>query len=92
MAVAPPEGMPSVSIGKKAPLESALLAPSGAARPSGAPWPNISGRLETAFSMPYDTKEEIEEDAPGKVPMKNPTTEPFRNAKRQALISSQLGR
>ena len=45
IAVVPPPGMPSVSSGTSAPPESALLAPSGAATPSGAPCPNFSGML-----------------------------------------------
>jgi hypothetical protein len=44
--------MPSVSSGTSAPPVSALLAPSGAATPSGTPVPNFSGCLETAFSKP----------------------------------------
>jgi hypothetical protein len=52
IAVVPLPGMPRVSSGTSAPPVSALLAPSGAATPSMAPWPNSSGCLETAFSMP----------------------------------------
>ncbi len=51
-AVDEPLGMPNVSKGRRAPPVSALLAPSGAARPSGAPCPNLSGCRETAFSIP----------------------------------------
>ena len=52
IAVVPLPGMPSVSSGTMAPPVSALLAPSGAATPSIAPWPNSCGCLDTAFSMP----------------------------------------
>ena len=43
-------GMPRVSSGMKELLAAALLADSGAATPSMAPWPNRSGCFETRFS------------------------------------------
>ena len=44
------DGMPSVSIGMNEVCEAALLAASGAATPSTAPLPKISGVLEIFFS------------------------------------------
>ena len=43
-------GMPSASIGTKAPVEAALLAVSGPATPATAPLPNSSGCFDTRFS------------------------------------------
>jgi hypothetical protein len=43
-------GIPSVSSGMKDVCALALLADSGAATPSTAPFPNSCGRLETYFS------------------------------------------
>ena len=49
-AVTGPVGMPSASIGTKAPVEAALLADSGPATPATAPLPNSSGCFEMRFS------------------------------------------
>ncbi len=49
-AVVAEPGMPSVSIGTMAPAEAALLADSGPATPSMAPWPNSPGWRDTFFS------------------------------------------
>jgi hypothetical protein len=43
-------GIPKANIGRYAPMTELLLAASGDATPSGAPWPNFSGCLEMAFS------------------------------------------
>ncbi len=43
MAALAVPGVPSVSNGTMAPLAAALLALSGPATPSMAPWPNFSG-------------------------------------------------
>ena len=44
-------GSPRVSIGTRVPAAEALLAASGPATPSIAPWPNSSGCLESFFSV-----------------------------------------
>ncbi len=49
-AVIGPVGMPSASIGTKAPVEAELLADSGPATPATAPLPNCSGCFEMLFS------------------------------------------
>jgi hypothetical protein len=49
-AVTGPVGIPSASIGTKAPVEAELLADSGPATPATAPLPNSSGCLEMRFS------------------------------------------
>ena len=51
-AVTGPVGMPSAIIGMKAPVAAALLADSGAATPSIAPWPKRSGVFDKRRSMP----------------------------------------
>ena len=43
-------GMPSVSVGMKAVWAAALLAASGAATPSIAPWPKRDGSFASFFS------------------------------------------
>ena len=43
-------GMPSVISGMNAPPAAALLADSGPATPSIAPWPNRSGVFDSRFS------------------------------------------
>ncbi len=45
------DGTPSVRSGTNDVCAPALLAASGAATPSTAPWPNSSGRLDIFFSM-----------------------------------------
>src|ERR1051326_5939405 len=91
-AVVPEPGMTSVSNGTSAPPVSELLAPSGAATPSTAPLPNSAGRLDPAFSTPYEMNEAMVEPAPGSTPIRNPSTEPFTNAKRQSFRSCTVGR
>ena len=44
-------GSPRDSIGTRVPAAEALLAASGPATPSMAPWPNSSGCLESRFSV-----------------------------------------
>ena len=44
-------GRPSVSSGTSTPVADALLAASGPATPSIAPWPNSSGCLLSFFSI-----------------------------------------
>ena len=44
-------GRPSASIGTSTPAAAALLAASGPATPSMAPWPNSSGFCDSRFSM-----------------------------------------
>ena len=46
MAVGGANGMPSTNSGMKADWQAALLADSGPATPSMAPWPNFSGWRE----------------------------------------------
>src|SRR6185312_9393526 len=90
-AVVPEPGIPSVSSGTSAPPVSELFAPSGAATPSTAPLPNSSGRRDTAFSTPYEMNEAMVEPAPGRTPIRNPSTEPCTNAKRQSFRSWSVG-
>ena len=45
------DGMPKVSNGTNEPTEAALFADSGPATPSMAPLPNISGVLDSRFSI-----------------------------------------
>jgi hypothetical protein len=51
MAAVADVGMPRVSSGISTPAAAALLAASGPATPSIAPWPNSSGCLESFFSV-----------------------------------------
>ncbi|OJU36890.1 MAG: hypothetical protein BGN94_04130 [Rhizobiales bacterium 68-8] len=50
IAISALPGMPSVSSGMKEVCAPALLAASGPATPSTAPWPNSCGRREIFFS------------------------------------------
>jgi hypothetical protein len=50
-AVVPDPGMPSVRSGTSAPVVDELLAASGPATPSIAPWPKCSGYFESRFSI-----------------------------------------
>jgi len=53
ITVVPDLGTPSVTIGMRAPTEAALLAASGAARPSIVSFPKRSSSLENCFSLLY---------------------------------------
>ena len=75
-----------------APAEAALLADSGPATPSMAPWPNSSGCRETFFSTVYERNEAIVAPAPGRIPMKKPSTLPRSIAQRERIQSAVDGR
>ena len=62
------DGSPSVSNGTSTPAAAALLAASGTATPSIAPWPKRSGSLLNRFSMAYDTKVGITVPPHGRTP------------------------
>ena len=91
-AVVPDPGMPRVIIGMRAPTLEALLAASGAARPSIAPLPNSSGCLEKLFSLLYAISAAIVPPAPGKAPMKNPSGVARRMAGQERFQSSLVKR
>ena len=92
VAVAGDEGMPSARNGIIAPPVAALFAASGPATPSMRPVPNSSGRFDRRFSIAYDTKVEMMCAAPGKMPMKKPTTEPRGIGPAERRQSSRVGR
>ena len=50
IAVVPEPGIPTVNNGTKAPTAAELFAVSGAAKPSMAPFPNLSGFFDNCFS------------------------------------------
>ena len=74
IAVVPEPGMPSVSSGTKDPVQAALFALSGAARPFTDPFPNCSlSSGEAKFrSTAYPRNDAIVAPAPGITPIKNP--------------------
>ena len=76
MAGTAPEGRPSASIGTKAPDVAELLADSGPATPSMAPWPNRSGCFDRRRSTEYETNDDMTWPGPGMMPMRNPSTVP----------------
>jgi len=84
-------GIPSVSIGMKDVCAPALLADSGPATPSMAPFPKRSGSFASRFSSEYDRKDESAAPPPGRIPTNDPTTEPRTNGPRAASKSSRLG-
>src|SRR5215207_6463083 len=65
-------GNPSDSIGTSVPAAEALLAASGPATPSIAPWPNSSGCLESFFSVTYDKNVGSSAPPAGSAPNGNP--------------------
>ena len=76
-AVVPEPGIPKVSSGTKDPVQAALLAVSGAARPFIEPLPKLSLSLTGAIvlSKPQAKKLAIVAPAPGKTPTKKPKIE-----------------
>jgi len=91
-------GMPSASIGTKAPVAAALLADSGPATPSIAPLPKRSGCFDMRRSMPYETNEEMMCAEPGMMPIRKPSRLPraigpadSRNSSREGIRSRSFG-
>ena len=74
IAVVPEPGIPSVSKGTKDPVQAALFALSGAARPFTEPFPNCSRSSGVAKlrSTAYPRNDAIVAPAPGITPIKNP--------------------
>ena len=74
IAVVPDPGIPSVSKGTKDPVQAALLAVSGAAKPLIEPFPNSFCSFSEARlrSTAYPKNDAIVAPAPGKTPIKNP--------------------
>ncbi len=52
IAVVGEPGMPSVSIGKRAPVEAELFADSGATTPAISPFPKLSEFFDVIFATP----------------------------------------
>ncbi len=77
-AIVPLAGIPRVSIGMNLHWASALLADSGPATPSIAPWPKRDGSLATFFSTMYELNEAIDGPVPGRTPKKAPSAVPLR--------------
>src|SRR4030043_427063 len=73
-------GIPKESMGIMVAPAAELLADAGPATPSIAPFPNLSGCLETFFSTAYETKEERTGPPPGKIPRNNPMKDPLTMA------------
>ena len=84
-------GMPRVSIGTNDACAPALLADSGPATPSTAPWPNSSGRLEIFFSTAYDANADNTAPPPGSTPKNEPIAVPRTTAGAARLSSVAVG-
>lgn len=84
-------GRPKAKSGTKPPLVVALFAPSGAATPSMAPFPNSSGCFDTRFSTSYATKVVTAGAQPGRRPRKKPMPVERSIAPMHRLISLHLG-
>src|ERR1044071_10303072 len=69
-------GMPSVSSGTSTPENDALLAASGPATPSMAPFPHSSGCFDRRFSKVSDTKVGISAPPDGSAPNGKPSAVP----------------
>ncbi len=72
-------------------LDPALLADSGPATPSMAPFPNFSGCLEKRFSTSYATKVDTAGPHPGRSPKKKPTADPRIMLSHVSRMSRQVG-
>lgn len=92
VAVAGDDGMPRARNGIIAPPVAALFAASGPATPSIRPVPNSSGCFDRRFSMAYETNVEMMWAAPGRMPIRKPTTEPRRIGPTERVQSSRVGR
>jgi len=90
-ASAGPVGSPKAKSGTKPPLDVALFAPSGAATPSIAPFPNRSGVFETLFSTSYAMKVVTAGAHPGSNPRKKPIPDERSMAPVHWRISAQVG-
>src|SRR6188472_1147541 len=69
-------GNPSESSGASVPAADALLAASGPATASIAPWPNSSGCLVSRFSIRYDRNVGISLPPAGRAPIGKPRNVP----------------
>ena len=86
-------GIPNVIIGNIAPVEAELLADSGAATPSIAPFPNSSGSFADSFATPYDINAPGVAPAAGKIPTKKPKEDPIKvpfHAFLKSLIAAKI--
>ena len=83
--------MPSVNKGIIPPDTAALLAASGPATPSIAPFPKRSGSFATRRSSVYDTNEAVTGPPPGTSPRKNPKKLPRIMGFHEALQSAKVG-
>src|SRR5262245_51342669 len=90
IAVVPEPGIPSASSGTILPPALALLAASGPATPSIAPFPNSEGFFEAFRSVLYDRKVETVAPAPGRTPTKNPIRDPRIHAGHDRRHSSAV--
>jgi hypothetical protein len=69
--------MPRLNIGTSAVHATVLFAASGAATPSGDPWPNSSLCRDQRRASLYARKLEIAPPAPGIIPSNAPMTDPI---------------
>src|SRR5690349_20478519 len=90
MAVVPEPGIPSASKGTMLPPALALLAASGPATPSIAPFPNSDGFFEALRSVLYDRKVDTVAPAPGSTPTKKPISDPRIQAGQDRRHSSDV--
>src|ERR687898_39066 len=79
MAAVAEVGSPSDSKGARTPAAAALLAASGPATASIAPFPNSSGFLARRFSTRYDRNVGISLPPAGNAPIGNPIAVPRRH-------------
>src|SRR5438067_389500 len=84
-------GMPRANNGMKPAIAVALLAASGDATPSIAPFPNFSLFRETHFSRSYAMYAVSAGSIPGSRPRKNPVIVPRRLAQRPLVSSAPRG-
>ena len=83
---------PIVSSGIMEPPVAALLAASGPATPSMAPWPKRSGCRARRFSSAYEMKVGMMAPIPGRMPSRKPSTLPRAIGPAERFQSSRLGR
>src|SRR5688572_4317760 len=76
MAAVAVVGRPSASSGTSAPAAAALLAASGPATPSIAPWPNSLGSRASRRSTAYDRNVGISPPPAGSAPIGKPIAAP----------------
>lgn len=91
MAAAGANGIPRDSIGIRLEAAAPLLADSGPATPSMAPWPHSSLCLLTECSTLYEKNVDVMGDGPGISPIKRPITDPRSIAGRDLFHSTLFG-